>query len=113
MAWQEAVRSLILMLAPSAPHIAEELWERIGGEYSVHQQEWPAWDEDKAADEVTTLVVQVNGKVRDRIQVPVDIGEEEARELALNSEKVKARTEGKRIVKAIYVPGRLVNVVVK
>ena len=112
-AWQEAVRSLILMLAPSAPHIAEELWERIGGEYSVHQQEWPTWDEDKAADEVTTLVVQVNGKVRDRIQVPVDIGEEEARELALNSEKVKARTGGKRIVKAIYVPGRLVNVVVK
>jgi len=110
-AWQEAVRSLVLMLAPPCPHIAEELWRRLGGAYSVHDQAWPEWDEELARDEVFTLVFQINGKLRDRAQVPVSISESEARELALSSEKVQRYLGGKEPRKVIYVPGRLVNIV--
>jgi leucyl-tRNA synthetase len=112
-AWDEAIRTLILMLAPSCPHIAEEMWTRIGGEYSVHQQAWPEWSEELAADEVITLVVQVNGKVRDRLEVPVGISEERAKEMALDSPSAQRHTAGKEVVKVIYVQGRLVNIVVK
>jgi leucyl-tRNA synthetase len=112
-AWREAVRTLILLLAPSAPHLAEELWQRIGEPYSVHSQPWPQWDEAAAADEVVTLVVQVNGKVRDRLSVPVGIGEEKAQELALDSPKVQRHTANKSVMKIIYVPEEVINIVVK
>jgi leucyl-tRNA synthetase len=112
-AWREAIETLLLLLAPSAPHLAEELWERSGRPYSIHNQRWPEWDAALAAEEEITLVVQVNGKLRDRIQVPVDIGEAEAKELALASAKVRAHLEGKQVQQVIYVPGRLVNVVVR
>jgi leucyl-tRNA synthetase len=112
-AWNEAVRDLVLMLAPTAPHLTEEIWSRMGGEYSIHQQAWPRWDDDLAADEVITLVVQVNGKVRDTIPVPADISEEAARELALSSEGAARHIEGKQIVRVIYVKGRLVNIVIR
>ncbi len=112
-AWDEAVRSLILMLAPACPHIAEELWERIGGPYSVHTQPWPEWDEAAAADEVITLVLQVNGKVRDRSTVPVGLDEAKATELALASPKIQRHMADKEVVKIVYVPDKLVNVVVK
>jgi leucyl-tRNA synthetase len=111
-AWHEAVRSLVLMLAPPCPHIAEELWKRLGEPYSVHNQAWPKWDEDLARDEVFTLVFQINGKLRDRAEVPVSITESEACELALSSEKVQRYMSGKEPRKVIYVPGRLVNIVV-
>jgi len=110
-AWQEAIESLLLLLAPSCPHIAEELWARTGRPYSIHQQAWPPWDEALAAEEVFTLVIQVNGKVRDKTEAPVTISEEEAKKLALASAGVKRHTEGKEVTKVIYVPGRLVNVV--
>ncbi|HZA25218.1 MAG TPA: class I tRNA ligase family protein, partial [Dehalococcoidia bacterium] len=110
--WRECIKDFLLVLAPIAPHISEELWERTGHQYSIHQQSFPQWDDSLAAEETVTLVVQVNGKVRDRIQVPVDIAEKDAQELALSSPKVQALTQGKTINKAIYVPGRLVNVVV-
>jgi leucyl-tRNA synthetase len=112
-AWQEAVETLLLLLAPSAPHVAEELWARTGRPYSVHNQPWPEWDAELAAEEQITLVVQVNGKLRDRIQVPADIGEAEATERALASAKVKAHLEGKSIQRVIYVPRRLVNIVIR
>jgi leucyl-tRNA synthetase len=112
-AWKEAIDSLLLLLAPTAPHLTEELWQRTGHEYSIHNQSWPKWDEELARDEEITLVVQVNGKLRDRIAVPVSIGEDEAKEKALDSPKVKNHIEGKKIIKVIYVPGRLVNIVVK
>jgi leucyl-tRNA synthetase len=112
-AWREAMDTLLLLLAPSAPHLAEELWQRSGRPYSIHNQQWPEWDAALAAEEEITLVVQVNGKLRDRIPVAVDIGEEEAKELALSSEKVRAHLEGKQVQQVIYVPGRLVNVVVR
>jgi leucyl-tRNA synthetase len=110
--WRECVKNFLLVLAPIAPHITEELWERTGHQYSIHQQSFPQWNDSLAAEETVTLVVQVNGKVRDRIQVPVDVAEEDAQKLALSSPKVQALTQGKTINKAIYVPGRLVNVVV-
>ncbi|MBC8264741.1 MAG: class I tRNA ligase family protein, partial [Anaerolineales bacterium] len=111
--WEEAVESLLLMLAPCCPHIAEELWAHTGRPYSVHQQRWPVWDPELAAEEVITLVVQINGKVRDRLEVPVDIGEEEAKEMALASGGVQRHLEGLEIKKVVYVPGRLVNIVAK
>ncbi|MCA9982216.1 MAG: class I tRNA ligase family protein, partial [Anaerolineales bacterium] len=107
----EAVDSMLLLLAPIAPHITEELWAQRGRDYSIHQQNWPMWDADIAKDEVITLIVQVNGKVRDRMDVAVDISEEAAKEAALASENVQAHLDGKPPRKVIYVPGRLVNIV--
>jgi leucyl-tRNA synthetase len=112
-AWEEAVETLLLLLAPFAPHIAEELWHRIGREESVHLQPWPEWDEEVAAEETITLIVQVNGRVRDRIEVPAGIDDAEAERLARASESVLRHTEGQEIVKVIVVPGRLVNIVAK
>jgi leucyl-tRNA synthetase len=112
-AWDEAVETLLLMAAPSAPYMAEELWARRGRPYSIHQQRWPAYDESLAAAETFTLVVQVNGKLRDRFEVPVDISEAEAREMALASPRVRAHTEGHEVLRVLYVPRRLVNIVVK
>ena len=110
--WRECIEKFLLLIAPIAPHISEELWERTGHNYSIHQQSYPEWDETLAADETITLVVQVNGRVRDRIEVPANIDESTANQLALASEKVQPYTQGKTVDKAIYVPGRLVNVVV-
>ncbi len=112
--WREAVRDLLLLLAPMAPHVTEELWERIGAPYSIHTQLLPAWDDALAAVEEATLVVQVNGKLRDRLTVPAGIAGEEAKRLALESPRVRAHTDGKQVAHVVYVPGRwLVNVVVK
>jgi len=109
----DSVDTLLLLLAPTTPHLTEELWQRTGHEYSIHNQSWPEWDEELAKDEEFTLVVQVNGKLRDRITVPISITEAEARKLARESERVKAYLEGKELLKEIYVPGRLVNLVVR
>jgi len=110
--WNQSVDTLLVLLAPMAPHVTEELWERRGRPYSIHQQPLPQWDPALAADETITLVVQVNGKVRDRLTVPAGIAEDEAKRLALASPKVQAQLDGKRIRQTVYVPGRLVNVVV-
>jgi leucyl-tRNA synthetase len=110
-AWDEAIESLLLLLCPIAPHITEELWGRLGKPYSIHQQSWPQWEEAIAAEEMITLVVQVNGRVRDRIKVPVSITEEEAQELALASENVRRHTGDRKPRKVVYVPGKLVNIV--
>ncbi len=112
-AWEEAMATLLLLLAPTTPHLAEELWVRTGHRYSIHNQPWPKWDEALAKEEEITLVVQVNGKLRDRLTAPASITEAEAKEKALASPRVKAYLEGKKLVNAIYVPGRLVNLVVK
>jgi leucyl-tRNA synthetase len=111
-AWDEAVRALLLMLAPIAPHVAEELWAKRKQPYSIHQQAWPAYDAAAAAEEMITLVVQVNGKVRDRLEVPAGIGEAEAKAMALASEAVRRYLNGNAPRQVVYVPGRLVNVVV-
>jgi len=111
--WREAIDTLLLLMAPTTPHLAEELWHRTGHKYSIHNQHWPQWDKELAKDEEVTLVVQVNGKLRDRIIVPVSITETEARQLVLERQRVKAYLEGKEIINIVYVPGRLVNLVVR
>ncbi len=112
-AWREATETLVLLMAPSTPYVAEELWERLGKPYSVHQQAWPSFDPALTREETVEVVVQVNGKVRDRLSVPADLPEERARELALASERVQDALGGKEPAKVIYVPGRLVNVVAR
>ncbi len=111
-AWDEAVTTLLLLMAPVAPHIAEELWARLGKPYSIHQQPWPSFDPEIARAEEITLVIQVNGKVRDRITVPADITEEQARARALASEPVQRQLAGRPPRQVIVVRGRLVNIVV-
>jgi len=111
--WDEAIKILLLLLAPTAPHLAEELWQRTGHDYSIHNQAWPAWDEELAKDDEITLVIQVNGKLRERLVVPATISEAEAKELALAQPRIKTHLEGKQLLKQIYVPGRLLNIVVK
>jgi leucyl-tRNA synthetase len=111
-AFDEASNTLLLMLAPIAPFVAEEIWARKGRAYSIHQQKWPRYDEGLAADETVTLVLQVNGKVRDRLTMPVNVSEAEAQAAALASEQVKKYLNGKTPRKVIYVAGKLVNVVV-
>ena len=109
-AWQTAIETLLQLLAPFAPHITEELWHELGHQESIHVSTWPAWDEDLIKEETLTLAVQINGKVRAEIDVPVGISEDDA-----ISEAKKAGHEylvGKTIKKAIYVPGRLVSLVV-
>ena len=111
--WETSIKTLLLLLAPTAPHLAEELWHRQGYVYSIHNQPWPEWDESLIKEEEITLVVQVNGKVRDRIMVPASTTEVEAKKTAVESTRVNPYLEGKQIVNIIYVPGRLVNIVVK
>jgi leucyl-tRNA synthetase len=112
-AWREAIDALLLLLAPTAPHLAEELWQQSGHSYSIHNQGWPKWDEELAKEEEITLVIQVNGKLRDRITVPASTTEDEAKQIALDSQRVKTYIEGKKVAKVVYVPGRLVNLVVR
>jgi leucyl-tRNA synthetase len=109
----EGVETLILLLAPFAPHMTEELWHRRGGTGSVHQQAWPAYDKSMAAKSVVTIVLQVSGKLRDRIDVPAGTPTAELERLALASPKVQAALQGAKPVRTIVVPDRLVNVVVK
>lgn len=108
-----AVVSLIKLLSPVAVHLTEEAWHDLGGEKSIHEEPWCEWDENLAKSSSITLVVQVNGKVKDKIEVDESLDQEEMKQVALNSEKVKALTAGKTIVKTIVVPKKLVNIVVK
>jgi leucyl-tRNA synthetase len=109
--FQSAIGSLVLMLAPVTPHLAEELWSRIGRPYSVHQQPWPEFDPELAHEQQITLVVQVDGKVRDRIVVAAGIEESAARDLARASESVQKFLQGKEPKEVIFVPDRLINFV--
>jgi leucyl-tRNA synthetase len=99
------------MVAPPAPHIAEELWERLGKPYSVHTQSWPAFDPALAEDELVTIVVQVNGKLRERLSVPAGAERTEVEQLARESAKVAPLLNG-NVRQVVYVPGRLLNFVV-
>jgi leucyl-tRNA synthetase len=111
-AWDEAVNTMLLLMAPVTPHIAEELWAKRGKPYSIHQQAWPQWDPAIAAEEMITIVVQINGKVRDRFEAPATVTEAEAKERALATEGAKRHLDGRSPKTVVYVPGRLVNIVV-
>ena len=110
--WTTALDNLLIMMSPIVPHLTEELWESIGNSFSIHKQEWPKYDSDLATHEEITLVVQVNGKLRDRIQAPAELEEEGAKQMAFSSEKVEGYLQGKEIKKIIYIKGRLINIVV-
>ena len=108
-----AIAMLIKLMSPVTVHMSEEIWENLGGEGSIHDQPWCEYDENLAKLTDFTLVVQVNGKVRDKITVDESMGKEEMEQTALASEKIKEYTDGKTIVKVIVVPKKLVNIVVK
>lgn len=111
-AWEEAIRSLTLLLAPIAPHIAEALWAHNGGGYSVHEQAWPVWDGEVAKEEQVALIVQVNGKVRAKVLVPAGLADDEAKQIALSEENVQKWLSGKEPRKIIVIKGKLVNIVI-
>ncbi len=102
----------LIILAPFAPHITEELWRQLGNKDSIHKQSWPKYDKKLIKDDMITLVIQVNGRVRDKIEVEIDISEEKAKELAISSQNVKKWIQNKEIKKVIFVPGRLINIVI-
>lgn len=108
-----AITALLKLMSPVAVHLTEEAWHELGAENSIHEESWLEWDENLAKASSITLVVQVNGKVKDKIEVDEALGQEELKEVALNSPKVKELTDGKTIVKTIVVPKKLVNIVVK
>ena len=108
-----AILSLIKLMSPVAVHLTEEAWSELGGKTSIHEEEWPKWDENLAKASSITLIVQVNGKLKDKIEADEALNEDELKTLALESPKVKELTDGKTIVKTIVVPKKLVNIVVK
>ena len=108
-----AVVSLIKLMAPVTVHMSEEIWHDLGNATSIHNEKWCEWDEDLAKASKITLVVQVNGKVKDKIEADEGLGNDELKEVALASQKIKELTSGKEIVKVIVVPKKLVNIVVK
>ena len=107
------LEQLIILLAPFAPHTAEELWHELGETTSIHTENWPVYEESALVVDEVEVVLQVNGKVRDKLTVSVNITKEELETMAKESSRVQEFTEGKNIVKVIYVPGKLVNIVVK
>ncbi|NLY74054.1 MAG: leucine--tRNA ligase [Firmicutes bacterium] len=111
-AWEEAVKTILLLIAPACPHFAEELWTALGYGYSIHNQPWPVYDPALAAEESIEIVIQVNGKIRDKAVVPVGSQVKELEELALSTPGVQPYLTGKSVRKVVVVPDRLVNIVV-
>jgi leucyl-tRNA synthetase len=109
---KEIFENFLKLLAPFAPHIAEEIWQILGHKKSIFLSSWPKWDEKLTKEEMITLIIQVNGKVRDKIEVEADISEERAKELAISSQKIKKWIEGKEIKRVVFVPRKLINIVV-
>ena len=111
--WREVLEKTILLIAPFAPHVADELWAYLGNETFTFEEEWPKYDEELTKDHTFNLVIQVNGKVRDMVSAQIGISKDDAEKLALESEKAKKFIDEKEVVKVIVVPNKLVNVVVK
>jgi len=109
----EVQRSLVLLLAPFAPYLAHELWEMLGEKESLLKVPWPKYDPALAKEEEIEIPVQINGKLRGLIVVPVDSSKEVIHERALSDEKIKSAIAGKQIVKVIVVPGKLANIVAR
>ena len=112
-AFHQALETLLLLSAPAAPHIAEELWQLTGHTGSVHQQAWPAWDPQLAHDEMIQIPVQVNGKLREVIEVPAGITPDDLQQAALELPRVQQHLEGRQVAKTIYVPGKVLNLLTK
>jgi leucyl-tRNA synthetase len=112
-AWNEAVCTLVLLLAPFAPHLSEELWSQLGQRDSVHEQAWPVYDPALMEEAEVEMVVQVNGKIRDRVMIAAGADEEAIKAQVLKSERVQASFDGKTVQKIVVVPGKLVNIVIR
>lgn len=108
-----AIKDLIIMLAPFVPHVTEEMWEHLGYEGSVHDQSWPEYDEKALVKDTVEIVVQVNGKIKEKLDIVGGLSKEEMEKTVMENEKVKGLIEGKNVVKVIAVPGKLINIVVK
>ena len=108
---RDEFKTLIVLLNPVAPHITEELWSLMGFEGRLFETSWPEFEEEKTVDKVQEIGVQVNGKVRATVALAIDASKEDA--LAAGKEAIADKLEGKNIVKEIYVPGRIINIVVK
>jgi len=108
---KEAIETAVVLLSPFVPHFAEELWESLGNRESVIQQPWPSYDREAIVEEEVLIVIQVNGKLRDRMTMPASYGEEEVKAWALKSERIQKLVEGKQIRRVILVPKKLVNIV--
>ena len=111
--WHEVLEKVILLIAPFAPHVADELWSDLGNTTLTFEQEWPTFDEKLTVENNFNLVLQVNGKVRDMLPAQIGISKDDAEKLAFSSEKVQKFIDGKEVVKVIVVPNKLVNIVVK
>ena len=111
--WHEVLEKVILLIAPFAPHVADELWSDLGNTTLTFEEEWPAFDEKLTVENNFNLVLQVNGKVRDMLPAQIGISKDDAEKLAFSSEKVQKFIKGKEVVKVIVVPNKLVNIVVK
>ncbi len=111
-AWKSAIEALVLMLAPFAPHMTEELWQQLGNKTSVHTADWPSWDDQLLATDTVIVVVQVNGKVRAEIEIDKNMPKDDALKLALQNEKVASFIADHPVKKSIYVPGRIINFVI-
>jgi leucyl-tRNA synthetase len=109
---RDSIERFLILLSPFAPHLAEELWGELGYKENILKEEWPKYDSKLIREDMVTLVIQVNGKVRDKIDVGVGISEKEAKALAISQKKVKNWVEDKEIKKVIFVPGKLINIVV-
>ncbi|MEA3272657.1 MAG: leucine--tRNA ligase [Patescibacteria group bacterium] len=109
---EDVFKKLVILLAPFAPHLAEEIWENLDNKKSVFKEKWPEYDKELVRDEKIDLIIQINGKLRDTIKVSADISEEDAKEKALSSEKIKKHLEKQEIKKVIFVKGKLINFVV-
>lgn len=107
-----ALEQLLLLISPFSPHIAEELWEAIGNSPSICEQSWPVWDEEAAREEQVELVIQINGRLRSKIMIPLGMSDDTIRNIALADRRIQEITAGKVIKKILVVKGRLVNIVV-
>jgi leucyl-tRNA synthetase len=111
-AWTFAIESLLQVLSPFAPHITEELWSQIGHDDTIHIDHWPEWNDKYLQLDIITIIVQVNGKLRAKLEVEMETSDEEIKKLALIQENVVKFIDGKEPTKVIYVPGKLVNIVI-
>jgi len=111
-AWDFAIESLLQLLSPFAPHLTEELWQQLGHSDTIHVDHWPQWDNQYLQTDVMTIIVQVNGKLRAKLEASKETTEDEIKKLALADDNVKVFVGNKKPTKMIYIPGRLVSIVV-
>jgi leucyl-tRNA synthetase len=109
---REVIERILILFAPFAPHITEELWQKLGHQDSIHRQSWPEYDSELVKEKMVTLVIQINGKVRDKMEVRTDLSEKEAKELAISRKKVQKWLSGEEVKKTIFVPAKLINFVI-